>query len=68
MILKRSYLNDFAAHNARRLRLRRWKVYLILHQLRFLEVYQEASDIYGLLHARFIYTIKGSNIMRERFL
>ncbi|CAD8048925.1 unnamed protein product [Paramecium primaurelia] len=41
---------------------------LILHDKRFLEVYQEASDIYGLLHARFIFTSKGSAIMRERYL
>ncbi|CAD8140967.1 unnamed protein product [Paramecium octaurelia] len=39
-----------------------------LEDERFLEVYQEASDIYGLLHARFIFTSKGSAIMRERFL
>ncbi|CAD8146950.1 unnamed protein product [Paramecium pentaurelia] len=39
-----------------------------LEDERFLEVYQEASDIYGLLHARFIFTSKGSAIMRERYL
>jgi len=27
--------------------------------LRFLEIYQEAADLYGLIHARFILTPKG---------
>ena len=39
-----------------------------LEDERFLEIYQEASDIYGLLHSRFITTSKGLAIMRERFL
>ena len=36
--------------------------------MRFLELYQEATDLYGLIHARFIETPKGLAIMREKFL
>lgn len=46
-----------------------------LEDERFLEIYQEATDIYGLLHARYITTSKGMNhphsglaIMREHLL
>ncbi|KAM3136442.1 hypothetical protein pb186bvf_011400 [Paramecium bursaria] len=39
-----------------------------LEDERFNKIYQEASDLYGLLHARFIFTTKGSAIMRERYL
>lgn len=39
-----------------------------LEDERFLEIYQEATDIYGLIHARFIMTPKGLAIMREKFL
>lgn len=39
-----------------------------LEDERFLEVYQEATDIYGLLHSRFITTTKGLAITRERLL
>lgn len=35
---------------------------------RFLEIYQEATDIYGLIHARFITTTRGLAIMKEKFL
>ena len=28
--------------------------------IRFLEIYQEATDLYGLIHARFILSPKGS--------
>lgn len=30
---------------------------------RFLEVYQEATDVYGLIHARFITSPKGYHIL-----
>ena len=35
---------------------------------RFLVLYQEATDIYGLIHARFILTPKGLALMREKYL
>ena len=35
---------------------------------RFLEVYQHATELYGLLHARYINTPEGLAIMRERYL
>ena len=36
------------------------KIVLIqIKLLRFLEIYQEAADLYGLIHARFILTPKG---------
>lgn len=35
---------------------------------RFLEIYQEATDLYGLIHARFILSPKGLNLMREKYL
>ncbi|CAD8062394.1 unnamed protein product [Paramecium sonneborni] len=41
---------------------------LDLENEKFLELYTEASDIYGLLHQAFIQTPKGLAIMRERFL
>ncbi|MCB0368985.1 MAG: hypothetical protein KDD45_05900 [Bdellovibrionales bacterium] len=31
---------------------------------RYLSIYQEATDIYGLIHARYIVTPKGLAIMR----
>eukprot|EP01017_Pseudomicrothorax_dubius_P012327 TRINITY_DN149_c0_g1_i1.p1 TRINITY_DN149_c0_g1~~TRINITY_DN149_c0_g1_i1.p1 ORF type:complete len:257 (+),score=70.55 TRINITY_DN149_c0_g1_i1:91-861(+) len=34
----------------------------------FLELYQEATDLYGLIHARFIQSPKGLALMREKFL
>jgi len=38
------------------------------HPLRFLQIYQEATDLYGLIHARFILSPRGLAIMREKFL
>lgn len=35
---------------------------------RYLNIYQEAIDLYGLIHARFILTPKGLNIMKDKFL
>eukprot|EP01017_Pseudomicrothorax_dubius_P004927 TRINITY_DN11122_c0_g1_i3.p1 TRINITY_DN11122_c0_g1~~TRINITY_DN11122_c0_g1_i3.p1 ORF type:complete len:263 (-),score=80.24 TRINITY_DN11122_c0_g1_i3:105-812(-) len=34
----------------------------------FLELYQEATDLYGLIHARFILSPKGLALMRDKFL
>ena len=39
-----------------------------LENKRFVEIYQEATDIYGLLHARYILTDRGMALMREKFL
>jgi casein kinase II subunit beta len=39
-----------------------------LEDEKFLEIYQEATDLYGLIHARFILSPKGLAIMREKFL
>lgn len=35
---------------------------------KFLSTYQEASDLYGLIHSRFITSPKGLAMMREKFL
>ena len=35
---------------------------------RFLSVYEQAMDLYGLIHARFILSPKGLAMMREKFL
>ena len=35
---------------------------------RFLEIYQSAMDLYGVIHARFILSPHGLNKMREKFL
>ena len=37
------------------------------HRSRYLSIYQEATDIYGLIHARYIITPKGLAIMREKY-
>lgn len=34
----------------------------------FLEIYQSAMDLYGLIHARFIISSRGLHIMRAKFL
>lgn len=39
-----------------------------LEDPKFLDLYQDAIDIYGLIHARFILTPKGLNLMREKYL
>jgi casein kinase II subunit beta len=39
-----------------------------LEDEQFLQVYQEATDLYGLAHARFILTSKGLHLMREKYL
>lgn len=44
--------------------LKYWK----LSKYRFIDVYQQAVDLYGLIHARFILTQQGAAMMREKFL
>ena len=39
-----------------------------LEDPRFLEIYQEAMDLYGLIHSRFIVSPKGLSLMKEKFL
>ena len=39
-----------------------------LEDERFLEIYEEATDLYGLIHARFIVTSRGLSLMKEKFL
>lgn len=39
-----------------------------LEDERFLEIYQEATDLYGLIHARFILTSKGLMLMKEKYV
>ena len=39
-----------------------------LEDKKFLEVYQEAMDLYGLIHNRFIQSAKGLSLMREKLL
>ena len=39
-----------------------------LEDQRFIDVYQEAMDLYGLIHHRFIQSPKGLALMREKFL
>lgn len=36
--------------------------------IRFLDIYQEAMDLYGLIHSRFIQSPKGLAMMREKYL
>ena len=35
---------------------------------KFLEIYEQAMDLYGLIHARFILSPKGLAMMKEKFL
>ena len=39
-----------------------------LEDHRFLDIYQEAMDLYGLIHARFIVSPKGVSMMKDKFL
>lgn len=39
-----------------------------LEDERFLEIYQEATDLYGLIHARFIMTNRGLILMKEKYI
>ena len=39
-----------------------------LENQHFLDIYQEAMDLYGLIHARFIRSPKGKAVMREKFV
>lgn len=39
-----------------------------LEDERFLEIYQEATDVYGIIHSRFITSPKGLAMMREKYL
>lgn len=39
-----------------------------LEDEKFLEIYQEATDLYGLIHSRFILTPRGLAMMREKYL
>ena len=38
-----------------------------LNDQNFLEIYQSAMDLYGLIHARFILSPKGMAMMKEKF-
>ena len=35
---------------------------------RFLDVYHQACDLYGLIHTRFILTQRGASLMKEKFI
>lgn len=39
-----------------------------LREPEFIEIYQEAMDLYGLVHARFIVSPRGLAVMREKYL
>lgn len=60
--IQRCLVDDPQTRPSRRRRARRLKVFLLLH--RYLSIYQEATDIYGLIHARYIVTPKGLAIMK----
>ena len=38
------------------------------NSLRYLEIYQSAMDLYGLIHARFILSPRGLALMREKYM
>ena len=38
-----------------------------LEDERFLEIYQESTDLYGLIHSRFIITTRGLSLMKEKY-
>jgi hypothetical protein len=62
-----SPINDTQTRTSRRLITRRRKVTKFII-FRYLTIYQEATDIYGLIHARFVLTPKGLAMMKEKFL
>ena len=35
---------------------------------KFLEIYEQAMDLYGLIHARFILSPKGLAMMKEKYM
>ncbi len=39
-----------------------------LNDKNFLEIYQSAMDLYGLIHARFILSPRGLAMMKEKFM
>lgn len=39
-----------------------------LQSEKFLEVYEDATDLYGLIHYRFIHSSRGLALMRDKFL
>ena len=58
--------NDTQTLSTRIIRVRRLTVFHL--KLSYLSIYQEATDIYGLIHARFIITQKGLTIMRDKYI
>ena len=40
----------------------------VLLKFRFLGIYEQAMDLYGLIHSRFIISPKGLAMMREKYL
>ena len=50
------------------LRIRTLRLEVNLYTLRYISIYQEATDIYGLIHSRYIATPKGLAIMKDKYL